>query len=109
MGKHYKEPEFPVWVICSESHYSVLFAAEPLSSSSSKQQDGKLQWPTSFDLWYYDELANQQEVIILSLDQQPKKAPPAGPDDSQLIPTLDLVIRTKWPGTQVSWNIDPIL
>ena len=101
MGKNYKEPQFPVWVICSESHYSVLFAVEASSADVSSKQ--------CFDLWYYDELANQQEVIILSLDQKPSKAPPAGPDDSQLIPPLDLVIRTKWPGTQVSWNIDPIL
>lgn len=24
-GAHFKEPRLPVWVVCSESHYSVLF------------------------------------------------------------------------------------
>lgn len=29
VGSHYKEPRFPIWVICSESHYSVLFSRDP--------------------------------------------------------------------------------
>lgn len=100
VGDHYKQPEVPIWVVCSESHYSVLFLPQ---SSSSQQALGQ-----RFDLHYYDGLANQEEDIILSVDRLPVKAPPAKPDDSQLIPPMDLVIRTRWPGAAVTWNGDPI-
>jgi len=48
VGEHYKLPRFPIWVVCSESHYSVFFAASgdatPLSSQLSDE----------FDLLYFD-------------------------------------------------------
>ena len=25
VGKYYKQPRYPIWVVCSESHFSVLF------------------------------------------------------------------------------------
>ncbi|GIL85880.1 hypothetical protein Vretifemale_14407 [Volvox reticuliferus] len=49
VGPSLKNPTLPVWVICSESHFTVLFA-----------QDARaLQNQLPFDLYYYDELANQ--------------------------------------------------
>ncbi len=49
VGPSLKNPGLPVWVVCSESHFTVLFA-----------QDGRaLQGALPFDLFYYDELANQ--------------------------------------------------
>ena len=29
VGEHYKQPRRPIFVVCSESHYSVLFSTEP--------------------------------------------------------------------------------
>jgi hypothetical protein len=28
VGSHYKEPVFPIWVVCSESHFTVLFSQQ---------------------------------------------------------------------------------
>ncbi|CAM9618135.1 unnamed protein product, partial [Discosporangium mesarthrocarpum] len=48
VGKNLKSPETPLWVVCSESHYSVLFSATRRLSP--------------FDLFYYDQLGGQDEV-----------------------------------------------
>ena len=48
VGKHLKCPNLPIWIICSESHYSVLFS--PDITLAKKKQN-------IFDLIYYDELA----------------------------------------------------
>ena len=47
-GSHYKLPQFPIWVVCSESHYSTFFAAKGDATPLTKQLDGQ------FDLLYYD-------------------------------------------------------
>lgn len=105
VGAHLKTPTAPVWVVCSESHYSVLFLPpHAVIDSRSGEVSGD-----SFDLHYYDGLANQQESVILTVDRYPSKPPPAGPDDDKLIPPLDLVVRTKWAGAAVKWSGDPIL
>ncbi|KAM4874349.1 putative ubiquitin carboxyl-terminal hydrolase MINDY-4 isoform 1-T1 [Thomomys bottae] len=100
VGCFLKTPRFPIWVVCSESHFSVLF---------SLQLDLLSDWRAErlFDLYYYDGLANQQEQIRLTVDTTR-----ATPEDSHkdLIPPLELCIRTKWKGASVNWNgSDPIL
>jgi hypothetical protein len=52
-----KEPKFPIWIVYSESHYSVLFSTDInlLKNNTS-----------TFDIVYYDELANLDESIILT-------------------------------------------
>lgn len=57
-----------------------------------------------------------QKVIRLTVDQRHDggdRAPPPTTDDEAngaLVPPLDLVIRTRWPGAAVDWNgSDPIL
>ena len=47
-GSHYKLPRFPIWVVCSESHYSTFFAAASDAKSLTEQLSG------SFDLLYFD-------------------------------------------------------
>jgi ubiquitin carboxyl-terminal hydrolase MINDY-3/4 len=49
VGNFLKTPFFPVWVICKEFHYSVLFAND---SRVNENTDLK-----KFDLIYYDELS----------------------------------------------------
>ncbi|KAK2841463.1 hypothetical protein Q7C36_013042 [Tachysurus vachellii] len=101
VGSYLKNPRFPIWVVCSESHFSVLFSlCEDLTSSC---------WsPREFDLYYYDGLANQQEPIRLTV--YPDSALKTPDADSDLTPPLELCIRTRWTDAAVSWNeSEPIL
>eukprot|EP00070_Physeter_catodon_P022706 XP_023984870.1 probable ubiquitin carboxyl-terminal hydrolase MINDY-4 isoform X2 [Physeter catodon] len=100
VGCFLKTPRFPIWVVCSESHFSVLF---------SLQLELLRDWRTErlFDLYYYDGLANQQEQIRLTIDTT---QPVPEDRDNDLVPPLELCIRTKWKGASVNWNgSDPIL
>ncbi|XP_060788571.1 probable ubiquitin carboxyl-terminal hydrolase MINDY-4 isoform X2 [Neoarius graeffei] len=103
VGSYLKNPRFPIWMVCSESHFSVLFSLCDLTSSRRSSRE--------FDLHYYDGLANQQEPIRLTVypDSAVKML---GPEDvdSDLIPPLELCIRTRWTDAAVSWNeSEPIL
>eukprot|EP00752_Nemacystus_decipiens_P004082 g3736.t2 len=155
VGDRLKTPETPVWVVCSESHYSVLFSldrslvASPLSPPAHQSsavgggrrkdqprlameegrrgdmcegaedrspRKGEGRSAEVFDLEYYDGLGRQDEVIHLTVDQCHRRgdraAPPTAADEASgaLVPPLDLVIRTKWPGALIDWNgTDPIL
>lgn len=61
VGSYLKDPRFPIWVVCSESHFSVLF-----SECEDVLTAGRRSAP-HFDLHYYDGLANQQEPIRLTV------------------------------------------
>uniref|UniRef100_A0A8B9WKT8 Ubiquitin carboxyl-terminal hydrolase MINDY n=1 Tax=Bos mutus grunniens TaxID=30521 RepID=A0A8B9WKT8_BOSMU len=100
VGCFLKTPRFPIWVVCSESHFSVLF---------SQQLELLRDWRAErlFDLYYYDGLANQQEQIRLTVDTT--QTVPEDRDNG-LVPPLELCIRTKWKGASVNWNgSEPIL
>jgi hypothetical protein len=62
-----------------------------------------------FDLYYYDELANQSEEIRLTIDLTSKSSAPTSKND--LEPPLNQCIRTKWGShARVDWNgTEPIL
>uniref|UniRef100_UPI00398F3F98 probable ubiquitin carboxyl-terminal hydrolase MINDY-4 n=1 Tax=Pristiophorus japonicus TaxID=55135 RepID=UPI00398F3F98 len=100
VGSFLKTPKFPIWVVCSESHFSVLFCLKKELLSDWKCE-------RRFDLYYYDGLANQQDEIRLTIDAS-EGCSLEGDDD--LIPPLELCIRTKWKGAFVDWNgTEPIL
>ncbi|XP_069915510.1 probable ubiquitin carboxyl-terminal hydrolase MINDY-4 isoform X4 [Oryctolagus cuniculus] len=84
VGCFLKTPRFPIWVVCSESHFSVLFSLQP---------ELLCDWRAErlFDLYYYDGLANQQEQIRLTVDTTQTV-----PEDTHndLVPPLELCIRT---------------
>ncbi|KAF4072663.1 hypothetical protein AMELA_G00265570 [Ameiurus melas] len=104
VGSYLKNPRFPIWVVCSESHFSVLFSpCEDLTSSRRS--------PREFDLHYYDGLANQQEPVRLTVyPDSAVKTADAEDVDSDLTPPLELCIRTRWTDAAVSWNdSEPIL
>ncbi|XP_043985379.1 probable ubiquitin carboxyl-terminal hydrolase MINDY-4 isoform X2 [Gambusia affinis] len=62
-----------------------------------------------FDLYYYDGLANQQEEIRLTVAVG-KLAQKHHQVDADLIPPLELCIRTRWKDASVNWNeTEPIL
>ncbi|KAG8003707.1 putative ubiquitin carboxyl-terminal hydrolase MINDY-4 [Nibea albiflora] len=102
VGAYLKTPCFPIWVVCSESHFSVLFG---LQRELLTNQDKGLE----FDLYYYDGLANQQEEIRLTISVG-KSALSCQESDTDLIPPLEHCIRTRWKDASVSWNdTEPIL
>ncbi|XP_036971834.1 probable ubiquitin carboxyl-terminal hydrolase MINDY-4 isoform X1 [Acanthopagrus latus] len=102
VGAYLKTPCYPIWVVCSESHFSVLFA---LQRELLTNQDKGLE----FDLYYYDGLANQQEEIRLTVSVG-GSALSCQDDDTDLIPPLEHCIRTRWKDAFVNWNnTEPIL
>ncbi|GMH36080.1 hypothetical protein BSKO_03948 [Bryopsis sp. KO-2023] len=112
VGDFLKRPELPIWVVCSESHFTVLFATEDEQPSLSTG---------CFDLMYYDGLANQEDVIRLTVlkcsegglsrrigDSFSERA--NADEHGNLIPPLECVIETRWRGSIVHWNgCEPIL
>ena len=56
VGTFYKTPVVPIWVVCSESHFSVIFCLNRELVSNWKAE-------RRFDLLYYDGLANQVREI----------------------------------------------
>ncbi|KAI8905935.1 hypothetical protein EDD86DRAFT_180181, partial [Gorgonomyces haynaldii] len=84
IGNALKNPRYPIWIVCSESHYSVFF-----------------QTNDSHCLFYYDGLAGQSQEIKLVLQKGPPK-PSEYP--------LEHVIRTKWKLVNVQWHgSEPLL
>ncbi|KTF90282.1 hypothetical protein cypCar_00036974 [Cyprinus carpio] len=90
VGSHLKTPKFPIWVVCSESHFSVLFCpSEDLATDHCREEE--------FDLYYYDGLANQQEPIRLTVYLHCAAGAAENDNaDSDLIPPLELCIRTNF-------------
>ncbi|KAJ3132139.1 hypothetical protein HK101_004636 [Irineochytrium annulatum] len=103
VGEYLKSPKQPIFVVCSESHFTVLFSTE-----------GELvTWPAGaaralwrpFDLFYYDGLAGQDGEIRLRVKPGRGRV-----EESALTPPLELVIGTKWEGAEVEWHgSDPLL
>ncbi|CAG5134669.1 unnamed protein product [Candidula unifasciata] len=100
-GSYYKTPKNPIWVVCSESHFTVLF-----STCKDLINDWKME--RRFDLFYYDGLAKQQEEIKLTVSTINQSYKPASDED--LVPPLEHCIRTKWADAEIDWNgLEPIL
>jgi len=101
VGARYKGPVSPVWVVCAESHYTTLFAAEPMVDARDSE--------TQVDLYYFDQLARQSEQLKLSV--LPKRLPSrlvTGFEEGESM--IDRCIRTKWADANVDWNgSEPIL
>ncbi|XP_072142649.1 probable ubiquitin carboxyl-terminal hydrolase MINDY-4 [Dermacentor andersoni] len=97
VGSYYKDPKYPIWIVLSDSHFSVLFSKSFLALSPEDEK---------FDLFYYDGLNKQEEEVRLTID------PTAGisNEDVVMTPPLELCIRTRWQGASVSWNnAEPLL
>jgi len=95
VGSRYKCPSSPVWIVCAESHYTVLFAVD-------MEVDPK-ECDKSIDVYYFDQLARQGERIRLSVS--PKNLPShlvTGFEENESM--IDRCIRTKWKDSAVDWN-----
>lgn len=102
VGTNLKTPRYPIWIVCSESHFSVLFSLDRALMTN---------WTAErmFNLYYYDGLAHQDEEVKLTVHTMTSEKPPQDPDDD-LIPPLEHCIRTKWPDALVDWNgTEPLL
>jgi hypothetical protein len=97
VGQNYKSPKLPIWIICSESHYSVIFS--PDITLIRNPHDFK-----EFDVIYYDELARQEDDIILTCKLGQYHGSNNLNDASEIVPPIDAVLRTKWETAIVSWN-----
>jgi hypothetical protein len=92
-GDFYKNPAVPVWVVCSESHYTVLFTLEEDLTAP------------QLECYYYDELASQETLYRLTLRMDNAKV-----NRDDLVPPIDDVLRTRWKGASVDWNgVEPLL
>merc|ERR1711998_707938 len=99
VGEHYKQPKLPIFVVCSESHYSTLFSTDTVVAAQPNVSGG------DFDIMYYDELGRQEEPIRLSVELEPfEPVPDTRNDKNALTPPLEHCIRTRWPGARVDWN-----
>lgn len=101
VGSRYKGPACPVWVVCAESHYSVLFAADATIDPRESER--------VIELYYFDQLARQSERIHLTVipNRLPAKLTTGFEDGESMI---DRCIRTKWKDATVDWNgAEPIL
>jgi hypothetical protein len=85
VGENLKTPRVPIWIICSESHYSVIFSVD----ANNVDKTGK-----KIDLVYYDELARQENDIILTVDPGKYNGPSASENKTPV--PIEEVIRTKW-------------
>jgi ubiquitin carboxyl-terminal hydrolase MINDY-3/4 len=94
VGTNLKNPKIPIFIVCSESHYSVLFGFDMDIIQKQKK--------AGFDLIFYDGLIRQEEQIVLSLTQ--KKPKQFKEEEEEIIPPIELVIRTKWKNVDIDWN-----
>ena len=125
VGSYYKFPKFPVWVVCSESHFSTLF----LHVDADADADATNQYATStldassppLRLAYYDGLASQEDEIVLTLRYDANEGGHTGRREhaghlnssgsaadatapAVPVPPLEYVIETRWPRVAVDWN-----
>jgi hypothetical protein len=67
VGDCLKHPKLPIFVVCSESHFTILFS-RLLPDAFAALEVACVQDPSdNIDLFYYDGLANQPNEIILSV------------------------------------------
>lgn len=59
VGKNLKFPLLPIWILCKEFHYSVLFAKDSRANYLTTKK---------FDLVFFDELCNYEDQIILTVE-----------------------------------------
>lgn len=108
----------PIWVVCSESHFTILYQL----LSQNQEPSGKASSDCDFALMYYDGLANQEQPIKLTVSKTLQPNAIAKHDETgevqqkgttaidSLVPPLEHVLHTKWSEATVHWSgCEPIL
>jgi hypothetical protein len=106
VGDNLKTPTYPIWLVCSESHFSVLFGLTfgPERISMSERRP--------VDLYYYDQLSRLNESPIrFTIDcTNTRKVGIDATKDDYLVSPIEHCLRTKWREAHVDWNgSEPIL
>jgi len=139
VGSFLKSPQLPVWVVCSESHFSVLALGHTSGASgapagqgqlSPQQQQqgvadmggyvGRVGGGVPLLLQYYDGLSQQEGPIVLEVraarggegwsSRMEGVAEERGVWQGRPIPPLECVLETKWRDVEVAWHgSEPIL
>jgi hypothetical protein len=128
VGDRLKTPRFPVWVVCAESHFSVLLASTTPGSAwpavsaedwggppnSKIREDRRLSPTLTFD--YYDQLARPPvgEGVVLTVTRNGAQTASSryteeASDAARLVPPINHVIGTRWRGADIQWSCDPHL
>lgn len=95
VGNNFKNPVYPIWIIYSESHYSLLFGAKPPTAPQ-------------FDVYYYDQLGNQDEQYMITVDITSNAKVEVS--DDELVSPIEMCVLTKWPNAKFDWNgSEPLL
>jgi len=95
VGNHFKNPVYPIWILYSESHYSLLFGTQPPASPE-------------FNVYYYDQLGNQDEQYMITVDIKSSETTEVSAEE--LVSPIEMCILTKWPNAAFDWNgSEPLL
>ena len=107
VGSRLKNPKTWTWIVCSESHFSVLFALVPPRPTGGAHAG---------ELLYYDGLHRQDNLLRLTLSPSPtgghtgrigrtaEERARFADHGREAVPPLEFVIETKWAGVDVDWN-----
>ncbi|CAD8167646.1 unnamed protein product [Paramecium pentaurelia] len=111
VGKNLKEPLLPIWVICKEYHYSVIFGCNNDVIQDKTYLKNNLK---EFDLVFYDGLNNSDDLIIITirrlgaqLGKQKKKVQIEGvqfDSSDQITPLIECLLKTKYGELELDWN-----
>lgn len=95
VGNNCKNPVYPIWILYSESHYSLLFGTKAPAAPE-------------FDMYYYDQLGNQDEQYRITVDITSSTKVEVSEDE--LVSPIEMCILTKWPNAAFDWNgSEPLL
>lgn len=98
VGENLKTPVFPIWLVCSESHFSVVFSDRTGNEKAGLADRGPV------DVFFYDGLAMMENAVKLTLDCSRPRANLRGGDEEDLVPPLEHCLRTKWRDANIDWN-----
>ena len=108
VGDNLKTPNLPIWLVCSESHFTVLFGLQRGLQRTSVAEKKRI------DLFYYDQLNRMQDNLIkLSIDCKLEdflRLAPNKDSEKLVISPIEHCIRTKWHEASIDWNgSEPLL
>lgn len=135
VGSHYKRPLMPIYVVQSESHYTCLWAKDANAPAPDIHPEGErlpgdpepgaygeagyddddedkpvqLSTGEAFDLCYFDQMAERDDAVTLTLRRAPESAGGAPPSGAGHGAPLELVVLSRWPSATVDWNGEEVI
>ncbi|XP_046780293.1 inactive ubiquitin carboxyl-terminal hydrolase MINDY-4B isoform X13 [Gallus gallus] len=101
VGSMLKTPKFPIWLCSINGTHSVLFGTNQLLLSDWKMEH-------VFHLYFYNGQHKQTRTAHLTIDTHShhweEGRCEAASSPGRRAPSLEMAIRTKWPGAAVGWN-----